>query len=401
VSQEPIGGPDADRFLELACLTHAGTDAVERRQQAEALLRSAPALVRQSVHVAAAVGDVAALRAHLDARPQAVGERAGPRGWVPLLYLCSGRVDAAGSDAVAAVRLLLERGADAGAHAIMTGGYRYTAVTWAVGVGEPGPIASPPHAQARALVELLLDAGADANDSQALYNTHFLPDNQWLALFLARGLDAVDRINWSEAHAGVPMLEYLLGAAARQGFVDRVALLLAHGASPDGRDFYNHRTHLENARLFGHGGIAEMLVRHGAGSPSFSPGEALRVACLAGDEAEVRRLGGLTLAGRDDVATLLAAAQHGHLRAVRLCLDVLGVDVDATSDKGIAALHIAAGNGRRLVVEELLGRGASLALKDAEHGGTPLGHARWAARTWPTPERRDVARLLEAMAAPL
>jgi len=43
-----------------------------------------------------------------------------------------------------------------------------------------------------------------------------------------------------------------------------------------------------------------------------------------------------------------------------------------------------------------LTRGASLSLKDVEHGGTPLGHARWASRTWPTAERSDVARLLAA-----
>jgi ankyrin repeat protein len=248
---------------------------------------------------------------------------------------------------------------------------------------------------------LLLDAGADPNDSQALYNTHFLRDNGWLELFLSRGLNASHQVNWLTGK--VPMLEYLLGAAAEQGFQDRVALLLAHGASPNGRHFYFGRTHLEAALLSGHVSVAEMLVRHGAESPSFSRGEALRVACLRGDEAEVRRLieaqGASTLEGRDDVATLLAAAQHGNLRAVRLCLDLIGVSVSATDDKNLTALHLAAGNGQRLVVEELLARGASLTIKDTVHDGTPGGHARWAARTWPTAERSDVASLLAAAEA--
>jgi len=42
------------------------------------------------------------------------------------------------------------------------------------------------HTHRRALVELLLDAGADPNDEQALYNVHFLRNEGWLELMLAR-----------------------------------------------------------------------------------------------------------------------------------------------------------------------------------------------------------------------
>jgi hypothetical protein len=45
-------------------------------------------------------------------------------------------------------------------------------------------------------------------------------------------------------------LDYLLGASVKQGFADLLALLLAHGASPNGRDFYDKRTHIENGRHF-------------------------------------------------------------------------------------------------------------------------------------------------------
>src|SRR5262249_37248180 len=92
---------------------------------------------------------------------------------------------------------------------------RYRTRPSGVGVGEAGPVAAPPHTQARALVELLLDAGADPNDAQALYNMHFLRDEGWLELLLARGFRKRVR------------LDYLLGASVRQGFADRVALLLA------------------------------------------------------------------------------------------------------------------------------------------------------------------------------
>src|SRR5262245_24391969 len=373
----------ADQFLDLACLMHTRNDGVGRREQAEAILEASPWLARGDVYVAAAIGDVRALREHLDRDAGAATRRAGPRGWDALLYLCNARIAPCSSDLpLACARLLLDRGADPNTHAVM---YRmpYTAITGAIGVGEAGPVAAPPHPQARALVELLLDAGADPNDEQALYNMHFLRDDGWLELLLARGLREQAR------------LDYLLGAAVKQGFASRVALLLAHGASSNGRDFYNKRTYLENALLLGHDVVAKMLVDHGAPAPSLSAGEELRVACLRGREDQVRRLATAAVEGRDDAATLVVAAQQGNLRAVRLCLDVLGAPVDATDDKGLPALHAAAGNGQRLIVDELLGRGASLTVRDAVHRGTPLDHARWAARTWPSPWRADVVRALE------
>jgi ankyrin repeat protein len=376
----------ADEFLDLVCLTHTGNDAVGRREQAEAMLAMHPSLARDDAYVAAAIGDVGALREHLDRNAGAARQCGGPRGWDALLYLCNARIAPRGSsDPLSCARLLLTRGADPNACA-MIHQMPYSAITGAIGIGEAGPIAAPPHPQARALVELLLDAGANPNDAQALYNMHFLRDDGWLELLLARGLREQARLG------------DLLSAAVKQGFAARVALLLAYGASPLGRDVYNKRTHLENALLMGHDLIATMLVDHRAPVPSLSPGEELRVACLRGDEDQVRRLATATLEGRDDAAMLGVAAQQGNLRAVRLCLDVLDIPLNAASDKGLTALHAAAGAGQRLVVDELLVRGASLTIRDPVHGGTPLDHARWAARTWPSPERADVARLLEAAA---
>jgi ankyrin repeat protein len=90
---------------------------------------------------------------------------------------------------------------------------------------------------------------------------------------------------------------------------------------------------------------------------------------------------------------MLAAARHGHLKAVRLLLD-LGVPVNGTDPHGLTALHVAAERGHRLVVDHLLERGASLDLRDRVYDGTPLGRATWFSRRWPTPERVEVRRAL-------
>jgi ankyrin repeat protein len=383
----------ADEFIEFACLTFHPDDSVLRRRRAERLAIAHPSLATEDLLAAVVLGDVEAVGRGLASDPGLATRPGGPRGWVPLLYLCFARAPGT-PDAVKVARLLLDAGADPRSTVRFHDRYRWTAVTGAIGEGESGPVAAPPHPQARALVELLLDAGADPNDSQALYNTHFRRDNQWLELFLARGLGADDTANWT-ADDPTRMLDYLLGQAVKQGFLDRAALLLAHGASPNGRNHYDKRTHLENAHLWGHRELAELLVQHGAAPAVLSAGEELRAACLRGDEAAVRgRLTG-EIEGRDDVGALLAAAEQGRLRAVRLLLD-LGVAIDATDVRGVTALHQAASNGHRLVVEELLERGARTDLRDRVHGGTPLGHVTWASRAWPTPERDDVRRLLTA-----
>ena len=167
------------------------------------------------------------------AKPAAVNRRGGPRRWPPLLYVCYSRVelgDGAGA-AIAAARVLLERGADPNAHFMWGGRYRFTALTGAIGEGEAGLRNQPPHPQARELVILLLEAGADPNDAQGLYNSQFSSGDQWLQLLLRYGLSAKDRINWKSSRRA-QTLDYLLSAAAREGLGPRVDLLLRAGRMP-------------------------------------------------------------------------------------------------------------------------------------------------------------------------
>ena len=109
----------AEKFLDLACLMHTGNDAVARREHAAAILEASPWLARDDAYVAAAIGDVTALREHLDGDANGATRRGGPRAWDALLYLCNARLaPRAPCDPLACARLLLDRGADPRAGAV-------------------------------------------------------------------------------------------------------------------------------------------------------------------------------------------------------------------------------------------------------------------------------------------
>src|SRR5262249_59149062 len=69
----------------------------------------------------------------------------------------------------------------------------FTALTGAPGRGEGAP---PPHRDALELARLLLEAGADANDTQATYNLSWTPGDEWLELLLEFGYGRGDGGPW-------------------------------------------------------------------------------------------------------------------------------------------------------------------------------------------------------------
>ena len=308
------------------------------------MLADRPSLAAVDAHTAAATGNVEALRRILGEDANRASASGGPRRWPPLLYLCYSRVteQLPEADAIGSARLLIAHGADPNAHFMWGRTYRFTALTGAMGEGEGGVASQPPHPHARALAELLLDAGADPNDAQGLYNTMFRPDNRWLHLLLDRGLTARDRINWKTGNR-VGTLDFLLGHAATKGFADRVELLLRHGADPRGSSYYNGRTHYENALLHGFGDVAALLRRAGATPTELSPEDRFRAACMSGDEAAARAALEAAPQGLSDPEPLHTAASLGNVDAVR-CLLRLGADPNATAKDGTTALHHAGWN---------------------------------------------------------
>ncbi len=259
-----------DELLDLACLTYSERDVAERYQQAQRRLEQDPSQSSASIFTAAAVGDVLAADTLLREDPTLVSKRGGPHHMEPLLYLCYARLHSPepAHNPLEVAKLLLASGADPNAYFSHPYGSVFTALTGALGEGERGPGNQPPHRQSEKLARLLLDEGASPNDGQALYNRMFRhgPGNCCIELLLSYGLEASDQVNWSSGdESGIGTLDFLLEHAAKQGFADRVALLLENGADPNFAGFYKPRkTPYAHALEQEYEHIAAMLKEAGA-----------------------------------------------------------------------------------------------------------------------------------------
>ena len=218
------------------------------------MLAADPELPTRTIAAAAAVADPIAVAAHLARDRQSAIALSGPHRWSPLLYLTYSRVHAAGQPAERFLRtaeLLLDAGADPDAGYLWSGlTPPFTALTGVFGEGEQGPEKQPRHPYQQQLARLLLNAGADPNDGQTLYNRMFRPDNSHLVLLFEFGLGHTGGSPWARRLGDAldspgRMLGQQMPWAIGHGFDDRVSLLLAHGFDvrsplPDGRTAVEH-----------------------------------------------------------------------------------------------------------------------------------------------------------------
>jgi ankyrin repeat protein len=356
----------ANQFIDLACLCYDDPHYDHRSFQARAheILAQHPELAEVHIWAAAAAGNIAAVERFLDAKPEFLN-LAGVHGWTPLFCACYSRIrpKEPGDSTYRVAKLLLDRGADPNTYTIKHNdppgsdrARRFTALTGVFGGGSTGLANQPPHPQWRQLAELLLRRGADPADERALW----INPRASTKLLLDHGLKSV------------PLLGRELSRASRDGDVGRVQLLLAHGAKTDG--VFEGKTPWRSAMEQGHLEIAGMLERAGAATSELNEVEQFTARCLAGDEAGARAMldAAPQLLQRAAKSMVLQATTTGRLEAVRLVVD-LGFDPDYLDE--VAALHHAASRDDEEIVRFLLGRGASLAVREPFYDGTPLGWA--------------------------
>src|SRR5262245_42909233 len=173
----------ADRFVRLACLDYQ-SDHVERRERARELFAQHPSVSAENIFAAATTGDIAVANRMLEETPALAKTRGGPHNWEPLLYSAYSRLNstASGHSTLEVARSLLKHGADPNAGFLWDGNYLFTALTGAFGEGERGPRHQPEHQYCYQLARLLLEAGADPNDDQTLYNRMFSGGTRHLEL---------------------------------------------------------------------------------------------------------------------------------------------------------------------------------------------------------------------------
>ncbi|HTN78702.1 MAG TPA: ankyrin repeat domain-containing protein [Acidimicrobiales bacterium] len=388
---ESEGERSADAFLRLACLTYMSEDSPDRRRRAREMLRADPALADADVHVAAACADVAALRTMLATDASLARRAGGPYGWEPLMYLAYARHDPHVSEAavVESTRALLEHGGDPNAGALWHGlPTPFTALTGSFGEGELGPVRQPRHARSRALARVLLEAGADANDGQALYNRMFEDDDDHLVLLFEFGLGTGDGGPWRERLGATidppgEMVRGQLRWAAQHNQTARVRLLLDHEVDAV-TPYDDGRSAIEIAAMAGNVDVVAVLEQSGLAIPTLEPDDAFVVAVLAGDREAARRADSAVIdrvrAARPGL--LVWAAARGKRDAVTQLIE-MGFDVDALGRSDVpreqpweTALHSAVANGDRALVELLLRAGADPTVRDARFDSRPLDWAR-------------------------
>jgi hypothetical protein len=272
-------------------------------------------------------------------------------------------------------------------------------LTGVFGNGELDQRRQPRHPHWQALGRLLLDAGADPNDAQALYNRMFEPDNSHLELLFEYGLGTGDGGPWKtrieELTTPAQMLRIQLRWAVEHHQPTRVRLLVEHGVdfhSPfegDGPAWSpgDGRTPVELARLNGDTEIADYLLAQGAAPPDSDPVRELIAAAFRADRSTLDQIraehpDAVAQARHSRPGLIVWAATQAPIETVTLLAE-LGFDVNAYG-RGDApveqawetALHHAAVDGNVELTRRLLDLGADPNLHDQRFDATPLDWAR-------------------------
>lgn len=377
-------------------------------EAAEAILAAHPEIARTSIHVAAILGDDAAVRSFIAADPRSVTEKEAPYDGDALVYLCLSkylRLDKTRSEAfLCAATALLDAGADpnTGFTAKDEYGDFETALYGAAGVAH--------HAE---LTRLLLERGADVNDNETFYHAPETYDNAALKVLVESGKMRPDllagmllrKADWHDYEGIKYLLEHgadpnrmtmwgytaLHQAIRRDNALRNIELMLDHGADPTIKTVTKIKAQFtpdieqRSSRVIaahrGRGDVLEAMERRGI-AMEFNGVDRLVAACARNDAAaasaiakrEPQLVQELLAAG----GSLLAEFAGNNAEGVRFLLE-LGVSVNELYDgdpyfgipKDSTALHVAAWKAWPKTVKLLIARGANVNAQDAKDR-TPL-----------------------------
>jgi ankyrin repeat protein len=366
----PIG-EQAERFIRHACLSYDGSDQAWRFQRAGEWLRHLPELARDDFYCALAAADLDSVSSFLRRNPALAQSVGGPRDWPPLMYVTYSRVEQNREHSVTVAKLLLELGAPPDSHSKVPSGF--TAVTGAIGEGESGTVACPAHPCADELVKLLLDAGANPNQSQALYNTMLGETlGRWLPIFVQYGLKAGDKANWGPDEQE-PIFDFLLCQVVVQGKLELVRYLLERGANANAVSRYNHHSAHAIAQLTARADIAELLERFRAQVAPLEVEDQFRVACAQHDRDLARDL----LRQHPQLLRNNDLFRDCGMVDADTCLWLVqqGFDINTRDRGGQTVLHAYAAWNKPDAVATLLQHGADPEIQEIHWHATPLGMA--------------------------
>jgi hypothetical protein len=374
---------DGDELIRLSCMNF-GNDSAGRVADAVDLWRSNPTLVGSSVFVAAAAGNHAAVTKFVLADRDAAIRSGGPFDWPPVLYATYSRLvtGVVAHNFVETVRVLLRFGADPNSGFLWDGLIPpFTAITGAIGRGEQG---AAPHVDQLALLQVLLEAGADPNDGQAVYNAGIgnakpTDDTGWLEVLLAHGFGQPTKGGpWYSRFGGrlsepSALVAELLHDAARRGFANRTRLLLDHDADPNrpgDHSVFGGRAPYQDAVQRGFPDVAMILRSAGAQLVDIGPVEQLIGRCLAGETLSAAEVAAARKHTPDLIRVACDLAKP--LDVVRQLVE-LGWDVNVKN--GATALHETVMLGSLETVKELIALGADPTITDDSFHSTPGGWA--------------------------
>jgi ankyrin repeat protein len=395
-------------FLENACPDHhVRSRAAHARAESTAmrLLSRYPDIAHDSFCTAVVCGNLREVERVLAKRPLAASalcetpdpkrqeaggddwrKDLGPKGWQPLMYLCSTRLSlpSVAESSVAIAVTLLEHDANPNVF-FMAGSSRYTPLVAVIGEGEEN---RPPHPRREELVHLLLGRGASPYDIQAIYNLHFQGDVLWfLRLIYERSIALGRKHDWDDPDwRMLDMGGYGSGArwhlniAVRDNNVELAEWCLAHGARPDAAPApakgLSQRSLSEDAAARGETEIIRLLERYGAPTVAIPvTGErAFVAASLRHDRSRLRALAAEHPEYVTQPEAMFEAARRNDTFAMQLLFD-LGVSADVETADHTRALHIAGRTDSLEAAQLLVAQGAEIDPVETTWQGTPIGTA--------------------------